>query len=315
VKRLIVVVIGIMSGFAALAGTAAPTVASAASTPSGPVVPPPSSMVATGDSFTRGYATGSGTCTGFVPCPEYSWSTGTAVNSHYERLLALNPALAGHATNAAVPGALMSGFVSQVGTFSASHPDYVTVLFGAADICFGSTTPAQFSTQFHAGMDALLAASPNSRVLVASIWNFESLRAGVLAANPSATWTPLCGAFFNASPANRALLMDRVAQYNAVLETECTTYANCLFDGYALFNHVWSAEEVSTVDNFHPSAAGQEMMSQVEYDAGYTWSTTLANKDACKDDGWKSVVDSQGRPFKNQGDCVSYVTTTGAAAA
>jgi len=205
----------------------------------------------------------------------------------------------------------MSGFVTQVGTISASHPDYVTVLFGAADICFGSTTDAQFTTQFRAGMDALFSASPSCRVLVASIWNFESLRAAVLAGNPSATWSSLCGAFFNASPPDRAMIMDRVAQYNAVLETECATYANCLFDDYALFNHVWSPEEVSTVDNFHPSVAGQEMLSQVLYDAGYTWSSTPVNKDACKHDGWKSVVDSQGQSFKDQGDCVSYVTTGG----
>jgi lysophospholipase L1-like esterase len=302
-KRLAVVMIGVIAGLAALPGAAVPAAAT------GPVLAPPSSMAATGDSFTRGWATGSGTCYFNGPCPEYSWSTGTSVNSHYERLLALNPALSGHATNAAVPGAPMAGFVSQVGTFAASHPDYVTVLFGAANICFGSTTPAQFTTQFRAGMDALFTASPNSHVLVASIWNFESLRDAVLAANPSATW-PLCGSYFNASAADRAVMMDRLEQYNAVLENECATYANCLFDGYALFNHTWSPGEVSPIDNLHPSVAGQEMLSQVLYDAGYVWAVTPGDKDACKNDGWKSAVDSQGHPFKNQGDCVSYVTTS-----
>jgi hypothetical protein len=148
-------------------------------------------------------------------------------------------------------------------------------------------------------------------VLVASIWNFESLRSAVLAGNPSATWGSLCGVFFNASPENRALIMNRVEQYNAVLETECATYANCLFDGYALFSHEWSPAEVSTADNFHPSVAGNEMMSEVLYNAGYTWAATPTDINACKNSAWKSLVDSQGQSFKNQGDCLRYVTTGG----
>lgn len=270
-------------------------------------------MAATGDSFSRGFATGSPTCNFFGPCPQYSWSTGTAVDSHYQRLVTLNPALTGQATNAAVPGASMSGLVGQVATILASptpQPDYVTVLLGGGDICFGSTTPAVFAAQFRAGMDALFAGSPSSRVLVASIWNFESLRAAVLAGNPSATWS-FCGVFFNATPAARALIVNRIEQYNDVLETECATYANCLFDGDALFNHVWTPAEVSPVDNVHPSALGQEMISQVLFDAGYTWASTPPSKDACKKGGWQSYADSNGVPFKNQGDCVSFVATGG----
>lgn len=33
------------------------------------------------------------------------------------------------------------------------------------------------------------------------------------------------------------------------------------------------------------------------------------SKDACKDDGWRSVTRADGTSFKNQGDCVSYVNT------
>ena len=33
------------------------------------------------------------------------------------------------------------------------------------------------------------------------------------------------------------------------------------------------------------------------------------DKDQCKKDGWRSLVDATGQPFKNQGDCVSYVNT------
>jgi hypothetical protein len=38
---------------------------------------------------------------------------------------------------------------------------------------------------------------------------------------------------------------------------------------------------------------------------------TPANKDACKNNGWKTLQDSKGTSFKNQGDCVSFVATNG----
>lgn len=35
------------------------------------------------------------------------------------------------------------------------------------------------------------------------------------------------------------------------------------------------------------------------------------SKDQCKNGGWSSYTDASGTPFKNQGDCVSYVVTNG----
>jgi len=37
----------------------------------------------------------------------------------------------------------------------------------------------------------------------------------------------------------------------------------------------------------------------------------VSNKDACKNDGWKTQVDANGNGFKNQGACVSYVASGG----
>ena len=39
--------------------------------------------------------------------------------------------------------------------------------------------------------------------------------------------------------------------------------------------------------------------------------TPPSSKDDCKKGGWQSLTDDQGRPFKNQGDCVSYAATGG----
>ena len=84
--------------------------------------------------------------------------------------------------------------------------------------------------------------------------------------------------------------------------------------GNALFDHVWTPAEVSPIDNVHPTVAGEEMISEVLFDAGYSWGTSAnepPSKNACTRGGWTQYSDSAGGPFKNQGDCVSYVATKG----
>ena len=39
--------------------------------------------------------------------------------------------------------------------------------------------------------------------------------------------------------------------------------------------------------------------------------TVPTSKDQCKNGGWQTYADANGTPFKNQGDCVSYVATHG----
>lgn len=43
----------------------------------------------------------------------------------------------------------------------------------------------------------------------------------------------------------------------------------------------------------------------------YSTSEVPASKAACMNGGWQNLTDSNGTPFKNQGDCVSYVATGG----
>ena len=49
---------------------------------------------------------------------------------------------------------------------------------------------------------------------------------------------------------------------------------------------------------------------------GYTFTATgvgdiRIGSEPCKQGGWKTLTDSAGNPFKNQGDCVSYFATAG----
>jgi hypothetical protein len=77
--------------------------------------PLPNSMAALGDSITRAFDV----CCYYGDHPSNSWATGgswlDSIQSHYERLRALKPAVDGHQFNDAVTGAKMSDGARQAG--------------------------------------------------------------------------------------------------------------------------------------------------------------------------------------------------------
>ena len=142
----------------------------------------PNSMAALGDSITRAFDTCS---TVLTDCPANSWSTGTnsAVNSHYQRILANNAAISGRNYNDAQTGAKMADLNAQAQAAIAQHADYVTILIGANDVCTSSestmTSVSTFRAEFQTAMNTLTAGLPDARIYVVSIpnvwqlWNIE----------------------------------------------------------------------------------------------------------------------------------------------
>ena len=136
-------------------------------------VPLPKSIASTGDSLTRAAGTG------FLPWtdnPAGSWSTGTDafVNSHYLRLLALNPKIRGKSYNDARSGAKMAELATQMDKVIAQRADYVTVEMGGNDVCASNevsmTSVADYRAQFRAGLERVTAALPKGRrVVVAGV--------------------------------------------------------------------------------------------------------------------------------------------------
>src|SRR5204863_6110670 len=125
---------------------------------------------ALGDSVTAGW----NVCGANTTCPAKSWSTGTSVNSHYQRILAINAGISSHASNYAMPGAAMSSLAGQVNSAIGQHAQYVTVFMGGNDVCKPSeaemTPVATFQSQFRAAMNTLTNGLPNgAKVLVVSI--------------------------------------------------------------------------------------------------------------------------------------------------
>ena len=74
-----------------------------------------------------------------------------------------------------------------------------------------------------------------------------------------------------------------------------------------------AAIETATLGSHDFTVTGTDV---AENEASVTYSyevvaNTPPDKDACKKGGWESFTDDEGTPFKNQGDCVSYVATGG----
>ena len=242
--------------------------------------PPPSSMAALGDSLTAGWDV----CGAVMVCPAGSWATGTTLASHYERILAVNPAISGHALNLGVPGAPMSTLSGQASAAVAQGVQYVTILMGGNDVCQSSeasmTPVATFRSQFQTAMNTLRTGLPNAKILVASIPDLTRIWF-IGKDNPAAQagWASFgCATVFGnptstaqADVDRRARVHQRIIDLNTALAGVCASSANCKWDGNALFSHQWTPSEISTVDYLHPDLAGQSAMAAVTYAAGYGW--------------------------------------------
>jgi lysophospholipase L1-like esterase len=252
-------------------------------TPVAPAAPPlPSRIAGIGDSITRA----TDVCCWYGDHPAQSWSTGggafDGIRSHYERIRALNPAINGQNFNDARAGARMRDGQAQAQAAVAQQASYVTILLGANDACTSSpatmTSVSDFRAQFVATMSVLAAGLPTgSHVFVSSIPNiyrlWQVLRGNVVA---QLVWAgaQICQSMlspFN-TEADRQAVLARVQAFNEVLAEVCGNYAICRFDDYAVFDFQFSPSQVSKLDYFHPSLAGQAELASVTWQHSW-WAT------------------------------------------
>jgi lysophospholipase L1-like esterase len=264
----------LLLGFVAAVLTAAPAASAAPNLPD--------SIAGIGDSITRA----ADVCCWYGDHPAQSWSTGggafDGIRSHYERIRELNPNIAGHNFNDARSGARMSHAQAQAQTAVTQQARYVTVLMGANDVCTSSpstmTSVSDFQAQFAATMNVLAAGlPPGSHVFVSSIPNvyrlWQLFRDNLVA---QLVWSvaQICQSML--SPTNteqdRQFVLAREQAFNQVLKDVCSQYAICRFDDYAAFNYQFSASQVSKLDYFHPSLAGQAALASLTWQRSW-WPT------------------------------------------
>ena len=246
-------------------------------------------MASTGDSITRAFETCS---LPFTDCPGNSWSTGTSttVNSHYRRILLVHPEISGRAFNDARTGARMTDLNGQVAAAVSQRVDYVTILMGANDVCTSSestmTPVATLQAQFRTALTTLTTGLPDARVYVVSIPNIYNLWA---------IWHTNLGAVFvwslagicqsmlanplsssSADTARRARVAQRNVDDNNAIAAVCAQFVHCRFDGGATYGTAFVRSDVSTIDYFHPSVAGQTKLAAITWSAGYDFGDQAA---------------------------------------
>lgn len=235
----------------------------------------PSSIASLGDSISVAWGS-SGAPGG--PNPETSWSTGTdpVVNSHYQRLLALNPAIAGHAFNHAAPGTKIAATYNQAATAIAEGAEYVTILSGTNDVC--TTTVAEmtgvgaFRTRLTRTLTSLSAGLPGAWIFVASIpdwyglWSdFHTDSAARAAWATYARCPSLLGA--GATDADRQAVAQRIDAFNAIAAQVCGSFPRCSTDGGAVHSLSFANGDLA-FDYFHFSEAGQARLAAATWAAG-----------------------------------------------
>jgi lysophospholipase L1-like esterase len=252
----------------------APTAGQAASPP-----PLPRSMAAIGDSMTQA----ADACCWYGDHPANSWSTGSAswdgVLSHYERIRALNPDIAGHNDNDSASGARMDDGPAQARRAVDQHARYVTILLGANDVCTSSpgtmTSVDSFRSDYQQTLQILFSGLPQrAHVFVSSIPDIHQLWAvyqDSLTAELVWAAAGICQSMLSTarSDADRQLVRQRSIDFNLVLEQECAKYSRCRFDGNAVFDYQFTRADVSKLDYFHPNLTGQAHLAEVTWNAGW----------------------------------------------
>jgi lysophospholipase L1-like esterase len=240
-----------------------------------PASPPlPRRIVAIGDSITRA----TNACCFPGDHPGASWSAGgtprDGVRSHLERITAVDPDVDVQAFNDARAGATVVDLVHQARAAVRRRADYVTILIGANDVCGSSSPPMTSVPAFRDGFEAVMgtldAGAPEARIFVASIPNVDRLwrlfgddpaaRSGWRAAGICPPVLSMTG-----TEADRRAVLGRVRRFNGVLARTCGAYPRCRFDGGAVFRYAFTADEVSSLDRFHPSVEGQAALARITW--------------------------------------------------
>lgn len=234
--------------------------------PSGEDLAPrlPDSIAVLGDSISRATNVKGDQ---FSELPVHSWATGTdradGVESHFERLRDLGADIVPF--NDARSGARASDLERQAAEAVKQRVQHIVVLMGANDVC-GGTTLTEFQADVRRGFDAL--APLGATVLVVSIPDVTELWR-LYADNDTAraVWRAfdVCRLLL-AENADREAERARIEEMNAFLRAEAEARGWSHDDG-RVFSEGLVADDVSTVDFFHPSLSGQARLAQITWEA------------------------------------------------
>lgn len=223
----------------------------------------------------------------FANAPQDSWATGTnpAVRSIYSRLLALNPAIRGHAFTFAYADGAPDGAGKELDGFAHAvsdtlqlkvKPELVLVqVIDRALKCDGTTERdfAGYGRRFSTSLQTLAQGLPNARIVVISQWgSFASyvtyLKGLDLSARMKNAGKKPCQL---ASSGTGDVVASRVAYAKSIvagevaqLKAACAQVANCRYDGGAASRIAVTAADMSKFQ-YTPTVQGQAKLAAAEW--------------------------------------------------
>lgn len=237
----------------------------------------PDSIASMGDSISRAASTNPGS-TSDVTANSWSTGSGTKVNSHYNRIKAASGTTA--TANAAKSGSTSADLVRQANLVVSNRAQYVTIISGGNDICGASsiatmTSAATYKNNMRNALKTLGTSPAKPKVLLASSPSLLDLyKLGVNSAAAKRVWVGgnICPIMFSApddksTTANnrRNSVEQRMQAYNTAAKEVCAEFSFCAFDDGAVYNIDLQPADISTVDYFHPSVAGQNKIANVTW--------------------------------------------------
>ena len=238
---------------------------------------PTYTMASVGDSISRGFLAEEE----LTDAPHLNWSTGlqlaTAPNqSHFHRLIsaASNRNFHLRGVNVAESGASADRLSRQITSLqSQSNLIYTTVLIGANDLCLGDIQSTSFLDDFEGRLRSSLNLFLDDNrfpvtplVVVSSMPNLPALFTNPTlsaSAHCSMVWAFSCPNWQQTSfNTTYSQMNQRIATAVADLDSP-----NIVHDGGALAAANFTANHVSDVDCFHPSLAGQGLVSSTLWNA------------------------------------------------
>lgn len=236
----------------------------------------PVTIAAIGDSITRA----TNAFGWYGDHPSLSWSTGfnplDGLDSHYERRIRDQAWPWPRELNVSESGATMADAPTQARRVVERGAEAVTFLLGANDLCAPSveemTSLGAFRSDLEEAMTTLAEGLPDAEIFVASLPNLHRLWL-LYHDDPIATsvWRlgRICPTLLGpaSSAEGRLTVVVRQVAFNYVLADVCSAHPRCVFDGYAVSRHPFTAVEVSRLDYFHPSLRGQNALARVTWEA------------------------------------------------
>lgn len=212
-----------------------------------------------------------------------NWSDGKEIDSHAVRL-AKKFGVEVISKNVSVSGSRIDSLASQTAKLLDDNykPDYVTILIGANNICDGDLKPDELSAigknQLSDSIQALIRANENIKVIIGAIpkinFLYELLHEDTTCQENWRTFN-VCYNLLQSTKFEREKGIVRWNAYNEIQKEVAAMYPKNVKFTSRLSDEIFTVEDISRIDCFHPNMAGQKKMAEVTWQDG--WFPDLRN--------------------------------------